>query len=57
MGKRKKATGKADTYKGVAHRAFMEALASGQRPARAATFTDRRKEASRKACRSFRHDD
>ena len=37
--------------KAAAHAAYLAALAAGVRPQRAATFTDRRKEASRKACR------
>lgn len=43
-------------WKNVAHRAYVEALRDGQRPPRAATFTDRRKQASRDACRKFRYE-
>jgi hypothetical protein len=45
----------AEARKAVAHRAYMEALRSGQRPPRASTFKDRRKEASRRECRSFKY--
>jgi len=39
--------------KEVEHQNYLFAVANGQRPPRAATFTDRRKEASRKACRNY----
>jgi hypothetical protein len=39
------------TRKQIEHKAFMEACANGWKPQRANTFTNRKKEADRKACR------
>lgn len=38
--------------KEVQHRAFLQACENGWKPQRAATFTNRKKEADRKACRN-----
>jgi len=38
--------------KAASHSLYLAALQQGQRPLRAATFTDKRKEASRNACRN-----
>jgi hypothetical protein len=55
MSRSKKQPPKGDAFKSVEHRAYMEALRNGQRPPRAATFTDRRKKADKEACRKFRY--
>lgn len=55
MSKQRKQPSKAAAYKGAEHRAFLEALRNGQRPPRAATFIDRKKQGDREACRKFRY--
>lgn len=55
MSKRKRTPSKGDAFKQAEHRAYMDALAAGQRPARAVTFTNRKKKADKEACRKFRY--
>lgn len=54
MSKHQRKDRRVEARKAVEHAAYIAALRNGQRPPRAATFTDRRKQADKRACRDFR---